>query len=195
MKVALTGYNGFLAKKLRECSEIQWVEETDNADAILHLGSPTFTHGELTQHDAQVMHQYVKESMRIIDRFDGPVIFASTTGTDDIQLDHSGSTAYNLGKLFLENYVINNADKYLILRIGTIVSKRLSDIKSMRSDRVQPRILKNDFSNIEDTDHYLDVDVFVEVTINAILNSHKGILTYPLTKLTRTELLLYGRNL
>lgn len=121
MRVGLSGWGGFLATKLRERTEVEWVESNTDVDVFVHLGSPTFTQAELHQHDAQVMHQYVRETVKLIDRTDAPFVFASTTGVDDIQLDHKGSTSYNLGKLYLENYVINNCDKYIILRIGTIV--------------------------------------------------------------------------
>jgi len=188
MKVALTGWNGFLATKLRESTAVEWVEHPEKADMLLHLGSPTFTQAELHQHDAQVMHQYVRESIKIIDRFDGPVLFASTTGVDDIQLDHAGSTCYNLGKLYLENYVINNCDDWAVLRIGTIVSKDPDDIAAMKPDRIQPRIQRKDLANIEWEDYYLLVDDFVNTTLALIQDFKTGIVTYPLTKFTLAEL-------
>ena len=140
MKVALTGWGGFLATKLRTATDIEWTEDRNNCDMLILMGGPTFTDAELDQHDAQVMHQYVRETIRIIDRFDGPVIFASTTGVDDIQLDHRGSTSYNLAKLYLENYVMYNCDVWTILRIGTIISMDPADLLLMKQDRIQPRI-------------------------------------------------------
>jgi nucleoside-diphosphate-sugar epimerase len=194
MKVAVTGWQGFLAKKLRERTDIIWVDQIEQSDVLLHLGSPTFTNLELSRENAKVMHNYVSESIQLINNYDRPVIFASTTGVDDIRLDHLGSTSYNLSKLFLENYVINKCNKYLILRIGTIISKKISDIQLMKSDRVQARIMSKNYSNIDDVDYYLDVDIFVKLTADAILLSQTGILNYPLTKLSRTELILYGKQ-
>jgi hypothetical protein len=194
MKVGLSGWGGFLATKLRDRIEIEWVEDTENIDCYLHLGSPTFTHPELSMHDAQVVHQYVKDSMRLINRLDVPVVFGSTTGVDDIQLDHKGSTAYNLGKLFLENYIINNCQQYMILRIGTVISSNSTDISLMKPDRIQPRLGRGDVSNIEFEDYYLDIDVFVNTTIEKLLNFKTGIVTYNLTKLTLPKLMALGKS-
>ena len=193
MKIVISGWNGFLASKLRERTEVEWVEDNRNVDMFIHMGSPTFTQAELYQHDAHVMHQYVRESIKLIDRTDAPVVFASTTGVDDIRLDHTGSTSYNLGKLFLENYVINNCDKYMILRIGTIISKNPVDIALMKPDRLQQRILRNDLTNIPLEDYYLDVDTFVNTTMNSILNFKNGIVEYELTKYTLPALVLLGK--
>jgi hypothetical protein len=188
-RVGLSGWGGFLASKLRERTEVEWVDGTQNIDMYLHLGSPTFTHSQLSQHDAHVMHQYVRETIKLVDRLDMPIIFASTTGVDDLVLDHSGSTSYNLGKFYLENYIKYNCDDYLILRIGTIYSTRLSDVNEMKLDRLQPRILRKDYTDIPFEDLYLDVDVFVAKTIDAILNFKSGILEYPLDKLTMGKLI------
>jgi nucleoside-diphosphate-sugar epimerase len=193
MKVGLSGWGGFLATKLRERTEVEWVEGNKDVDVFVHLGSPTFTQAELHQHDAHVMHQYVRETIKLIDRTDAPFIFASTTGVDDIQLDHNGSTSYNLGKLYLENYVINNCDKYTILRIGTIVSSDPADIELMKPDRLQPRIKRNDLTNIPFEDYYLDVDTFVNTTMDSILNFKNGIVEYELTKYTLPKLVLLGK--
>ena len=131
--------------------------------------------------------------MRQIDEFNGPIVFASTTGVDDIQLDHGGSTPYNLSKLFIENYLINSFKPHMILRIGTIVSKRRSDVELMKPDRVQPRIAKGIF-DVENEDYYLDVDTFVDSTIDYLLNFENGIKEYELVKLTKTQLMFLGRK-
>jgi len=89
----------------------------------------------------------------------------------------------------LENYIKYNCDEYLILRIGTIYSTRLSDVNEMKSDRLQPRILRKDYTDIPFEDLYLNVDVFVDKTIDAILNFKSGILEYPLDKLTIGKLI------
>jgi len=187
--IGLSGWGGFLAGKLRERTEVEWVNRTDNIDMFVHLGSPTFTHSQLSQHDAQVMHQYVRETIKLVDRLDMPIIFASTTGVDDLQLDHTGTTSYNLGKFYLENYIKYNSDEYLILRIGTIYSTRLSDVGLMKSDRIQPRILRKDYADIPFEDLYLNVDVFVNTTVNSILNFKSGIVKYPLDKLNIGKLI------
>jgi len=188
MKIALTGWNGFLATKLRnEITTIEWTEDRSNSDALILMGGPTFTDLELDQHDAQVMHQYVRETIKIIDRYAGPIIFASTTGVDDIQLDHKGSTSYNLAKLYLENYIINNCDNYAILRIGTVISDNSSDISMMKPDRIQPRIQQG-IMPTEWEDYYLFVKEFVNTTLDVILNKRTGIIEYPLTKLTLAQL-------
>ena len=188
MKIALTGWNGFLATKLRESTEFEWQEELDGADMLVHMGSPTFTQQELFEHDAQVMHQYVRETIKLFDRFQGPIVFASTTGVDDIKLDHTGTTSYNLGKLYLENYLMYEADKWAILRIGTIISRDPADVEMMKPDRIQPRIQRKDMSYIEWKDHYLFVDDFVKTTLELLRNFKTGIVEYPLTELTLPEL-------
>ena len=190
MKVALTGWNGFLATKLRARTEIDWQESFEGSDALLLMGSPTFTHSELSIHDAQVVHQYVRETIKIVDRYPNRIIFASSTGVDDIQLDHKGSTAYNLGKLYIENYIVNNADEYTILRIGTIYSNSQADVDAMKPDRVQPRLMLKDLAGIPFEDYYLNVDTFVDVTIDKLLNPANEIVEYPLDNLTLTRLML-----
>jgi len=187
MKVAITGWGGFLSTKLREKDNIEWVEYPNKADVLLHLGSPTFTDTELDQHDAQVVHQYVRETIKIVDRFEGRIVFASTTGVDDIRLDHKGSTSYNLGKLYLENYIINNCDNSAVLRIGTVISTRLTDIDLMKPDRVQPKIQKG-IMPAEWEDYYLLVEEFINTTLDVILYQRSGIIEYSLTKLNLAQL-------
>jgi nucleoside-diphosphate-sugar epimerase len=193
MKVFLTGPNGFLARKLRERTEVEWVNSWETANIMFLLGGPTFTNHTLTSDDAQRMHRYVKSTMRQIDEFNGPIILASSTGVNDIQLDHSGSTPYNLSKLFLENYLLNSFKPYMILRIGTIVSKHKTDVDMMKPDRVQPRIAKGIF-DVDNEDYYLDVDTFLDTTMHHILNFTNGIKEYELTKLSKTQLMFMGRK-
>jgi nucleoside-diphosphate-sugar epimerase len=188
MKVGVTGWNGFLASKLRQRNGIEWTEDIKDCDILFLLGSPTYTSADIDKQGAQVMHRYVNETIKIIDAFSGPVVFASSTGVDDIQLDHTGSTSYNLAKLYLENYVINHCDQWAILRIGTIISKDPDDIAAMKSDRIQPRVKSKDLSNIEWQDYYLYVDDFVNTTVDLIKNFKTGIVEYPLVRLTLTEL-------
>ena len=190
MKVGLSGFHGFLANKLKERTEIEWVDGVDDIDYYIHMGSPTFTEEDIGSDESKVMHQYVKSSMKLIDDLSVPILFASSTGVDDIQLDHSGSTSYNLSKLFLENYIIHNCPKYTILRIGTIFSPHIEDVHSMKPDRIQPRLLRKEFKGIPFQDYYLNVDVFVDVTINAILNFNTGIVEFPLEQKRLTDLIV-----
>jgi hypothetical protein len=176
MKVSLTGWNGFLSKKLRERTEIKWQEDVNGSDILFLMGSPTFTGSTLDKNDSQVMHNYVKNTINKIDSYSNPIIFASTTGVNDIDLNHSGTTCYNLCKLYIENYIMNKCENWMILRIGTIISDNKYDIDKMRFDRIQQRMLKNDFTNIEFEDNYLFVDEFVNTTINNILNFNIGII-------------------
>jgi hypothetical protein len=193
MKVSLTGWNGFLSKKLRERTEIKWQEDVNGSDILFLMGSPTFTGSTLDKNDSQVMHNYVKNTINKIDSYSNPIIFASTTGVNDIDLNHSGTTCYNLCKLYIENYIMNKCENWMILRIGTIISDNKYDIDKMRFDRIQQRMLKNDFTNIEFEDNYLFVDEFVNTTINNILNFNIGIVHYKLTKMTLPKLMLLGK--
>jgi hypothetical protein len=187
--VGVSGYNGFLASKLRTRLDIDWANRTTNIDYYLHLGSPTFTDAELTKENAQAMHRYVKETIELIDNLTVPIIFASTTGVDDIQLDHKGSTCYNLAKLYIENYIINNCEKYIILRIGTVISKSLKDVLQMKPDRLQQRIIQGNYTGIPLEDNYLNVEEFVNTTANIIHNFKNGIVTYNLQKIKLSELI------
>jgi hypothetical protein len=188
MKIYLTGWNGFLSTKLRECTEVEWTKNQENSDILFLMGSPTFTSTELNQHDAHIMHQYVNETIKKVNQYNGRIVFASTTGVDDLRIDHKGTTCYNLSKLYLENYILNNVEKSLILRIGTIYSNNISDVKLMKQDRVQPRVVNGDIKDIPFEDYYLNVDVFIQTTVEAIKNNYFGILEYKLNKLRLTEL-------
>jgi len=192
MNVCLTGWNGFLSKKLRIRNEINWVQDIENSNSLFLMGSPTFTQSQLLKNDAVIMHQYVLKTIDKIKDYKNKIIFASTTGVDDISLDHTGSTAYNLSKLYIENYIINHCEDYLILRIGTIISKNVEDIRLMKPDRLQQRILNKDFKDIPFEDYYLDVESFIDKTIRAILNNQSGILHYDLEKYTLPNLIKIG---
>jgi len=188
MRVGLSGWNGFLARKLRERTEIEWVNSTYGIDCYLHLGSPTFTEEQINAEQSRVMHEYVKSSMALIDSLSVPIIFGSTTGVDDIQYDHTGSTSYNLSKLFLENYIVNHCKEYTILRIGSIISSRLEDVQMMKPDRLQQQILARNYRNVPMLDNYLDVDVFVNTTIDCIQNSKRGIINYKLQQMSMVSM-------
>lgn len=184
MKVGISGWNGFLANKLRTRNEIEWVNRITDIDYYLHLGSPIFTETEISRANGMIMHDYVKHSMELIDSLEVPIIFGSSTGVNDIQYNHSGSTSYNLSKLFLENYIVNRCDNYMILRIGSIISSDIADVHKMKSDRLQPRIFAGQFTGIPYEDYYLDVNTFVDTTIDSILNFKTGIVEYTLKKMT-----------
>jgi Tryptophan halogenase len=191
--VGVSGYHGYLASKLRHRPDVNWVDRTSDIDYYLHLGSPTFTEAELTQANAQTMHQYVKETIELIDSLKVPIIFASTTGVDDIRLDHKGSTCYNLAKLYLENYIINHCDNYMILRIGTIVASDLIDVMGMKPDRLQQRILRGDYKGIPMEDKYLDIKDFVNTTADKIKSFKTGIVNYNLKTIKLSELIALGK--
>jgi len=193
ISVGVSGYNGYLASKLRHRHDINWVDRNTDIDYYFHMGSPTFTEKELTQANAQVMHRYVKETIDLIDNLKVPLIFASTTGVEDIQLDHKGSTCYNLAKLYLENYIINHCKTYMILRIGTIVASDLTDMMGMKPDRLQPRILRGDYKGIPLEDKYLDIKDFVNTTADKIKDFKTGIVNYNLKTIKLSELIALGK--
>jgi dTDP-4-dehydrorhamnose reductase len=186
MKIYLTGKNGFLARKLIE-SGIETTDSIVDAESIFLLGSPTVC-DEVTPAFAKSMHDYVAQTIDIIHSTNKRVIFASTTGVNDISLDHSGHTTYNLAKLYLENYIISNCENYLILRIGSIVSKKLTDVLMMKTDRIQQKILAKNYNGISMIDTYLDIDTFVKTTLDA-LDSSSGILEFESTQYKLTELI------
>lgn len=188
MRIGLSGWNGFLATKLRETSNIDWTKNTKNIDYYIHMGSPIFTQQIIDSKNSEVIYKYVADSIALFESVKAPIIFASTTGVNDIHLDHSGSTVYNLAKLYLENYLLNTFNNSLILRIGTIYSLNLEDIKNMKGDRIQPRLIKGDTKDIPFEDMYLNIDTFISETLSNIGNT--GILEYPLDKLNLTNLMI-----
>ena len=188
MKIALTGYNGFLAKKLRARTEFEWTQDLWDANVVFHLGSPTFTQ-HMSKHDSIRMHEYVKDTINLIDDIKVPFVFASTTGVLNMHYNHDCHMTYDVSKLYLENYIINNCENYLILRIGTIYSKDINDVKMMKQDRVQPRVMNKDTSGIPFEDYYLNVDVFIDTTIEALTNIDNRIIEYPLEKLSMIKLI------
>lgn len=197
MKIGLSGIEGFLASKLQECKEHSWTTSEDAVDIFLHIGSPTFTSDTIDTPASKIMHKYVRDSIDLFDRLESkkiPIVFASSTGVDDIQLDHSGSTSYNLSKLFLENYLIHNCSKYLILRIGTIYSRSAADILAMKPDRIQRRILQGNLSNISTSDYYLDVNVFVNTTLDQLNSIDNRIVEYELDQLSLINLVRLTKN-
>jgi nucleoside-diphosphate-sugar epimerase len=186
MRIGISGWNGFIARKLRGADDIEWTKDTTNIDYYIHMGSPVFTEQAIPKESGRIMHSYVKESMELFDSISCPIIFASSTGVDDIRLDHEGSTSYNLSKLFLENYLINSGDEYLILRIGTIYSNNKNDVEVMKPDRIQPRVLRGELNGIPFKDLYLDIDVFLNTTLDSI--GQTGILEYKLEEKTIIDL-------
>lgn len=189
-RIGITGFNGFLSKKIRERTEFDWTDNLNDCDIIFHLGCPTFPAYMSTRENVQ-MYDYVKQTMSMVDEFKAkPFIFASTTGVLNMHYDHSSSMSYDVSKLFLENYVINNCEKYLILRIGSIISDNINDVMSMKPDRVQRRLLNKDTKDIPFEDYYLFVNDFVDVTISELANINNRIIDYPYKKIQMHKLLI-----
>ena len=193
MKFYISGRNGFLAHKLMQSNRYEWSEVTGSSDALFLLGSPTCAYGTLPSEFGTKMHSYVEQTIDTINNNRKPVVFASTTGVNDISLDHSGHTTYNLAKLYLENYIIHNVEQYLILRIGTIVSRSCTDVDMMKPDRVQQRLRRKEYTSIETQDSYLDVNTFVNHTLDTISTINNRIVEYPHISLSLFDLMRYER--
>ena len=189
----ITGQNGFLAHKLMQSNRYEWSDDIASSDALFLLGSPTCGHGKLPEDFGTNMHSYVEQTIDIIRNHSKPVVFASTTGINDISTDHSGHTTYNLAKLYLENYIIHNVEQYLILRIGTIISRSCIDVDMMKPDRIQQRIRNREYTGIEQKDSYLDVNTFVSQTLDTISTIDNQIIEYPHVTLSLFDLLRYER--
>lgn len=188
--IGITGFNGFLSKKIRERNDFNWTKNLDEADIIFHLGCPTFP-AYMGKEENLQMYPYVEETIKLINQYSKkPFVFASTTGVLNIHYDHSSSMSYDVSKLFLENYVFNTCKKFLILRIGSIISNNIDDVKLMKSDRVQPRILNKDLKGIPFEDYYLDVNDFVDITIESLNNIDNRIIEYPFIKLPIHKLIV-----
>ena len=179
----MTGEGGFLYNELYP--HIKNLSD----DVIILMGSPTFD-GDISQEGACRLHDYVTETIDIIEKNkDRYIVFCSSTGVDDISFDHSGSTSYSISKLYLENYILNECDQSLVLRIGTIVSDNRDKVLKMKPTRIQKRILCHDFKGIEMCDKYLMLDDFVKETVNVIKNKHIGIYEYNLKEIKMIDLM------
>lgn len=193
MRFYITGMNGLLAHKLMQSDRYEWSDDPRSSDALFLLGSPTCGYGELPAEFGTNMHAYVEQTIDLISNHGKPIIFASTTGVNDISTDHAGHTTYNLAKLYLENYIIHNVEQYLILRIGTIVSRSRNDVDMMKPDRVQQRLRRKEYTTIDTQDSYLDINTFVEHTLDNISTINNQIIEYPHISLSLFDLMRYER--
>lgn len=193
MRFYITGQNGFLANKLMQSNRYEWSDDIASSDALFLLGSPTVAGADVPADFGTKMHAYVQQTIDIIRNHGKPIIFASTTGVNDISPLHSGHTTYNLAKLYLENYIIHNVEQYLILRIGTIISRSCIDVDMMKPDRIQQRSRNREYTGIEQSDQYLDVNTFVSVTLDTISDINNTIVEYPQVTLSLFDILRYER--
>jgi nucleoside-diphosphate-sugar epimerase len=84
-------------------------------------------------------------------------IFASTAGVEN------PNNVYCYSKRLMEQYIIDNYDNYVILRIPRVYdsSRKKGLMKKLRLGHVA----QNDLSNVT---HYITLDSFLEQTMNAI---------------------------
>lgn len=180
----ITGENGFLFKQLQGKIE-------DSDDLLFLLGSPTYDF-EIERCQANKLFNYVQETIDLINKnMNKYIVFASSTGVTDIDFEHKGMMTYTLAKLYLENYIIQNCNNYVILRIGTIVSNDLEIIKQMKGTRIQKRILMNNIKGIPMNDEYLDLNQFINETCDIINNKKQGIHHYQLQEMSLFDLRKY----
>jgi len=172
-KKVINGKNSYLIQKILE-------KYDDNPDIYLDFGAITCTKDNIPKDICTKIHQEYLDRIERWKHIDNLIVFASSTGVNDINLDHNGSTCYNLAKLMAENWLINSNKKYLILRIGTIYSTHPGDYDIMKQDRLPARIKRGDFKDMDLTakDYYLDVDVFVDTTISEIEGYTKNKIVY-----------------
>jgi len=191
MKVHITGPNGYLARKLQERNDWEWTTG-DEYDIMLLCGSPTHASEETIPLDeGKVYHKYVIDTIQMMEKIpqEVPIVFISTSDPDMIDIEHEGSTTYNLAKMFLESYIVHYRKHYQIHRMGTLISHRLDDIKMMKPDRIQQRILARDYSEVMDEDWFVYTDVAVDILINAMGMINNDIVHYPDERLTKLDLL------
>lgn len=178
----ITGENGFLYSQL--------YNKLPEDNYLFLLGSPTFD-DELTRENSIKLHEYVKETIELINNNkDKYIIFASSTGVDDIDYEHKGYMTYTIAKLYLENYIITYCEEYLILRIGTIISNNKELILKMKNSRIQQKILNKTIKEYPNQ-MFLTLDNFLSETISAIKNKTIGIYHYSLTPMNFLQLLKY----
>lgn len=188
----VTGQRGFIARKLFERTDVEWVMSPhDQYDTIVLAGSPTLAKPDFTREDGRQFHTYVVETIQLLETIpqQKKVLFVSTQSPAMISDKHDGNMPYLLAKLFLENYIIHHRDNYQIHRMGTIISRKRSDIMMMKPDRIQREILDKQTSNLRPTEDYVFVEDAIDSIIGGIYNSNNDIVYYPSTTMTSLELI------
>jgi len=187
--------NSYLVKKLLEKNI-----DFKNTDPIfLDFKANIFTGNKIPKDICKKIHKEYLDRIEYYKNLsdDILIVFASSTGVNDISINHDGSTCYNLAKLMTENWLLNSNKKYIILRIGTIYSTHKKDYNFMKKDRIPYKIFHNKISDLKDLgisnlgekDYYLDIDNFVDTTIYEIENYNKNkIVKYNLEKLSIIDL-------
>jgi nucleoside-diphosphate-sugar epimerase len=101
--------------------------------------------------------------LRVAKRNHAKFIFASTVGVEN------PNNVYCYSKLLMEQYIIDNYDDYIILRIPRVYDK--SRKKGLMKKLHLGHVSKNDMSNVIE---YITLTSFLEQTITAL--NHKNII-------------------
>ena len=191
-KIHITGHNGFLAKKIIQNIPDNIKLSDKDFDIYFDLGATIFTSNTISQEQCKLLFDEMIEKINIWKNLDDKIniLFASSTGVNDISLEHDNSTCYNLYKLTMENWLMNNKKNFTILRIGTIYSTNPNDYKIMKTDRVPFRIRNKNFKDIPMIDEYLDIKNFIKKTLYIIENitAAPQIVEYELDELSIIQL-------
>ena len=186
-KVHITGWNGFLATKLRQyltkfpSDVFELTSSTLDYDIYFDLGSTISTQTPIPK---DICKKINRETISKIEMYDQipkniPIIFGSSTGVLTLYNKDDESSCYDVCKMMLENWITYFKDSYLILRIDNIYSLDISDYSFMKKDRVPSRVYHNsltkeDIHQLNIIDTYLETNNFL---IETIFEIEKFILT------------------
>ena len=167
----VTGSRGFLCGHLckhltnpLDYGDVLRYYDIDHINSVYHFAGPSddydFKNIEKT---IDTIVNGTHNMLRVAKRNNGKFIFASTVGAE------SPNNVYCYGKRLMEQYIVDNYDDYVILRIPRVYdrSRKKGLMKKLRLDHVS----ENDMSNIVD---YITLNSFLEQTLSII--GHKNII-------------------
>lgn len=160
----VTGSRGFLCGHL--CKHL--IDPLDYGDVrhyydINHIGTVYHFAGPSDDYDFKDADKTLDtivngthNMLRVAKRNKAKFIFASTVGVE------SPNNVYCYGKRLMEQYIVDNYDDYVILRIPRVYdsSRKKGLMKKLRLGHVS----QNDMSNVVD---YITLDTFLEQTLSA----------------------------
>jgi nucleoside-diphosphate-sugar epimerase len=167
----VTGSRGFLCGHLckhlsnpLDYGDVRRYYDIDHIGAVYHFAGPSddydFKNAEKT---IDTIVNGTRNMLRVAKRNKAKIIFASTSGAE------TPNNVYCYSKLLMEQYIVDNYDDYVILRIPRVYdkSRKKGLMKKLRLGHVS----QNDMSNVVD---YITLDLFLEQTLCAM--HHKNII-------------------
>lgn len=167
----VTGSRGFLCGHLckhltntLDYGDVRRYYDIDHIGSVYHFAGPSddydFKDAEKT---IDTIVNGTRNMLKVAKGNKAKFIFASTAGAE------TPNNVYCYSKLLMEQYIIDNYDDYIILRIPRVYdrSRKKGLMKKLRLGSV----LENDMSN---TIKYITIDSFLEQTLS--ITGHKNII-------------------